>query len=349
MKRLCTSNALAPEKCLQTRSSLGGSTLSRIPSLLLIMATFLTFGALSPVSAQELSLVVSPPRIDVEGKPGEIIQKTIKVTNNSSTQTLELGAKTIDYIVQDDQGTPIKVTESASGRFLASPWFTLDNTKYTLAPKETVSIIVLINIPEDALPGGHYAGVFFEPVLSKNLSDTVSYTATQVGSLFGITVEGDIRFDALIKDFSTSTNVFEFGPIEFSATIENQSDTHIRPSSTISITDMFGRKLTDFPLDQLNIFPFASRTLTGVWDTVWGFGRYSANLTVSYGPGLVASRHLTFWIMPYKLLAALGVIILVIIVLYVSIRRHLKHLNDHRDTEIDSLKRKIAEMENKLN
>lgn len=318
-------------------------------SLTLAFTAILLSSVFSPVFAQEFSLVVSPPRIDVEGKPGDVLQKTVKVTNNSSTQTLTITSLVIDYIVQDDQGTPIKVTESASGRFLASPWFTLDNTQYTLAPKETISIIVLITIPEDALPGGHYAGIFFEPSPVKGASETVSYTAPQVGSLFGITVEGDIQYDALIKEFSTSANLFEFGPIDFSAVVENQSDTHIRPLSSIKIKDMFGRQLSEITLDQLNIFPFASRTLTGTWDAIWGFGRYQAELTVSYGPGLVATRNHSFWIMPYRLVAAIVVLLLVMIVLYISIRRHLKHLGDTRDSDIDALKRKIAEMENKLN
>lgn len=322
---------------------------SVLPSLVVTLATFLLASHFSPVSAQGISIVVSPPRIDVEGKPGDTLQKTIKITNSSSDQSLTLTSSTIDYIVQDDLGTPIKVTESASGRFLASPWFTLEKTEFTLAPKESISLIVLINIPEDALPGGHYAGVFFEPAPARGVSDTVSYTATQVGSLFGITVEGDIKYDALIKEFSTQSSLFEFGPIEFSAVVENQSDTHIRPLSKITISDMFGRKLSEIPLDQINIFPFASRTMTGAWDTVWGFGRYQAELSVSYGPGLVATRNHSFWIMPYKLVAALLVLILVMIVLYISIRRHLKHLGDTRDSDIDALKRKIAEMENKLN
>jgi hypothetical protein len=39
----------------------------------------------------------------------------------------------------------------------------------------------------------------------------------------------------------------------------------------------------------------------------------------------------------------------VLLALYVLIRRHLKSREDHRDDEIDALKRKIAEMENTRN
>lgn len=299
------------------------------------------------ISAADVSLVVSPPQVDLVGKPGETLQQTIKVTNNNTEQELILKAFPVDFIVTDDQGTPIKVTESASGRYLASPWFTLDQIEVVIAPKETFSLLVLITIPKDALPGGHYAGVFFEPVASRGLKQTVSYTSSQVGSLFGITIAGDIKYDALIRDFKVKNNLSEFGPIDFTAEIENQSDTHIRPSSNIIIHDMIGRQLADIKLDELNIFPFASRALQGTWETVWGFGRYTATLTATYGPGLVASRTLYFWIMPYRLVTATLVVLLVLLVLYILIRRHLQHREDHRDDEIDQLKRKIIEMENR--
>ncbi|MFH2085859.1 MAG: hypothetical protein ABII21_03700 [bacterium] len=301
---------------------------------------------MTPVAAQQVSLVVSPPRIDLEGKPGDILQKTIKITNNSESQELSLQAETANFIVEDNQGTPIKVTESASGRYLASPWFTLERSAFILGPKETTQLVVLINIPVDALPGGHYAGVFFKPVPAKGLKETVSYTATEIGSLFGITIAGDLEYDALIKNFSVKTVVSEFGPIDFSADIENQSDTHIRPRATITIHDLVGRKLADIPMDEVNIFPFTSRTLHGTWDNVWGFGRYTAALTVSYGPGLVTTRVLYFWIVPYRLIATVIIVFLVLLVCSILIRRHLKHLGDHRDDEIDELKRKIIELEN---
>ena len=319
-----------------------------LPKIILTLITSaLIFGVTaSPILAA--SLVVSPPRIDLDGKPGEVLQQTIKITN-SSDQPITLSAKVSDFIVQDDSGTPIQINITASGRYLASPWFTLDLNELTLLPGQTQNLIAVIEIPLGALPGGHYAGVYFAPTEKTKLNTTGATVTPQIGSLFGITIAGDIKYDALIKDFRVKNNVSEFGPIDFTAVIENQSDTHIRPNSNIEIHDMIGRKLADIKLDELNIFPYATRNLHGTWETVWGFGRYTATLTASYGPGLVASRTLYFWIMPYRLIAAILVVLLVILVLIILVRRHLKSREDHRDEEIDELKRKIVEMENRSN
>jgi len=314
-----------------------------LPAICLASALFL--GTASSVSA-DLTLVVSPPRYDADVKGGDTVQKTIKVTNPSEDTSLTLRAFVTDFIVADDAGTPIKVTESASGRYLASPWFTLDQNEFTLAPKSTGELTVLINVPDNALPGGHYAGVFFEPVVGKNQSGTASILSSQVGSLFGLTVAGDINYDLLIKDFSTSSRLSEYGPVSFTAVLENQSDTHLRPKSTVTVRDMFGRTLETITLDEVNIFPFTSRTLTGSWDTTWGLGRYTAQIEVAYGPGLTAERTLFFWLIPYRILAAILIVLLALLVIIISTRRHLAHRSDTRDTEIDELKRRIAELEN---
>jgi len=342
---LPTSSAIAPEKCLQKHRILGGpKPISRL--LILGVAYFSAlFIGVSQTSAQDISIVVSPPRTDFNIKPGETLQKTIKVTNSSPTELI-LGAQVIDFIVMDDAGTPIKVTEEASGRFLASPWFTLDQTELVIAPKETAQITAIITAPKNALPGGHYAGIYFQPKERRGEKKTISYTNAQVGSLFGLTVAGDINYDAVIKDFSTKSNLNEFGPIDFSLSLENQSDTHISPDSSIKIYDMFGRELETLKLDQLNIFPFTQRSQTAKWSQVWGFGQYKATATVAYGPGLTTSRDLTFWIIPYRLIAAILVILLVLLASIISIRRHIAHRLDSRDETIDELKRKIAEMEN---
>lgn len=324
--------------------------------LIAILYTFSRFFNASPANAQvsspapsaipEVSMVVSPPRYDITLNPGETTQKTVKITNNSPTKELILKAFVIDFIVQDDQGTPVKVTEKASGRFLASPWFTLERNEIVIKPGQQETLSVIVAAPQNALAGGHYAGVFFEPVESRGQKATVSYTAAQVGALFAVTINGDIKYDALIKDFKTKLNFYEYGPVEFEATIENQSDTHIRPQTSISIYDMLGRKMTDLPLEEVNIFPFTSRTLSSNWDQIWGLGRYRATFSMVYASGLTAERTLFFWIMPWKIIAAIAILFAVLIVLYISVKRHLLHRSDNRDLQIDELKRRIVELEN---
>lgn len=312
----------------------------------LIIGVWLLIIPISPAHAQ-VGIVVSPPTHNLEVKPGDILQKTVKITNPSEDKSLNLKTIVSDFIVQDDQGTPVKVSSTSAGRYLASPWFSLDQSQLTLAPRETAVVNAVITVPQDALPGGHYAAIFFEPVIEVNKKDSATYTSAQVGSLFELTIAGDLKYDALIKEFAADRTLYEFGPINFSAILENQSDSHISPTGVITIKDMLGRKVGELTLDKYNIFPFVSRSYQAKWDNVWGLGKYSAELTFTYQKGLVASRVIEFWILPYRLLAAVCVILLALIAILISVRRHLKHKADNRDQEIDELKRKISELENK--
>lgn len=313
-------------------------------SFLLLFLTSLTF---SP-KAHAISLIVSPPRHDISIQPGEKIQKNIKVTNQEDTPlTLDLFIQ--DYVVFDDSGTTQKVPPEEAGRYVASPWFTADKQTLKVQPKQSETITVLIQTPQDALPGGHYTGVYFQPQNTTVPETSGPQTFSQVGSLFAINVAGDINFDTLIKSFQTDKKFYEFGPVDFQAIIENQSDTHISPKATLTIKDTLGRELETLSFQKVNIFPFTSRTIKTTWDQTWGLGRYEATLTVPFGEGSTETATILFWIVPYKIIAVAILIILALIAIIIIIRRHLKHRQDSRDKEIDSLKRKIAQLQNKNN
>lgn len=294
----------------------------------------------------DVALVVSPPSFDIEVKPGETIQKTIKITNSNKQSPIDLKVGVSDFIVEDDQGTPIIVNPEASGKYLASPWFSLESERLTLEKEETKTLSVVISVPEDALPGGHYSLIYFSPLESDKPVSTGPSIESNIGSLFSLTIAGDIKYDALIKEFDASQRLYEYGPIDFTATLENQSDTHITPIGKIVIKNMLGREVGELTLDKTNIFPFMARSFTAKWDQIWGLGRYSAELIFTYGSGSVASRVIEFWILPYRLLAAIAILLLALLGITISVRRHLKHKGDKRDGEIDELKRRIVELEN---
>ncbi len=314
----------------------------------ILTLSFFILNSTKPVKGQ-VSLVVSPPHVDLKLNPGDTAQQAIKITNQTDSPiTVKLSVQ--DFIVQDNKGTPVKVSQDEAGRYLASPWFHLDRTQFSIQPQKTEVVTVLITTPKDALPGGHYAAVYVEPQLGHKPKTTGPKIVSEVGSLFSITINGDIKYDALIHNFKTQKRFLEFGPVNFSAEIENLSDTHISPQTSITIKNMLGKPLATLNPDKVNIFPFTSRTIHATWEQVWGLGKYEATLTVPFGPGKVATSTIFFWIIPWRLILAILVLILTFIATYILVRRHLKHKREtlNKEEEIDQLKRRIAELENKL-
>ncbi|NCN51046.1 MAG: hypothetical protein GW925_01175, partial [Candidatus Pacebacteria bacterium] len=159
-----------------------------------------------------------------------------------------------------------------------------------------------------------------------------------------VIVDGVIHEEAFIRDFSFP-QLTEVGPVDFSFFVDNQSDIHIKPQVSIEIYNLFNQKIDTIQIESKNVFPLYSRGFTGSWDRVWGHGFYTAKLIMSYGEqGNVALASTTFWLFPVKIVLSILVIILVLLAMLISIRRHILHKNQDKDKQIKELEDQLAEV-----
>lgn len=336
------------------------------PLLTLLALTF-SFGAflLSPVaevahaqeSANQITITAIPPRVGDDNSlviaPGKSKQVDLRV-NNSSPNAVTIRSNTLDFIVGEDGETAIPVASNPeSNRWSLSSWVVLTPAEQTIEAGETVTVRALITVPEDALPGGHYAMVVHLPnsgSLEEEGSDTtasqVSAVSQQVGTLLYAVVEGDVHEEAYVRDFSFR-QFSEFGPVPFSYTVDNQSDIHIRPQVGIEIRNFFGKKVGMIQPESRNVFPYDSRSFEGEWDQIWGFGPYTAKLVMSFGEqGSVIVANSSFWIVPVKLVITVVLITLIIIAALISIRRHLIHRKTDQSARIRELEEQLKQVSN---
>ena len=269
--------------------------------ILLLVSGFLLAGQSLAQSALGLSAI--PPRLEITVKPGEAITKEIKVRNESKTDRV-ISTNSKDFIVTDGNGTPIQLDniDEASNRWAASSWVQVSPSSFKLKPGETKSLMVTVIAPDNALSGGHYTMILHSPKNESVLSSTGSFIETNVGTLLYITVPGNIKESAQVKEF-TAPAFSEYGPINFKALVNNLSDIHITPVGSIIVTNWFGGKTANLALSPINIFPYTSRELENVLAKKWLFGRYMAQFNASYGTtGQVLTATLFFWVMPWRLI-----------------------------------------------
>jgi hypothetical protein len=121
---------------------------------------------------------------------------------------------------------------------------------------------------------------------------------------------------------------------------------HITPKIGLTIKNMFGRTVETIHPETKNIFPFTSRVIEGEWKRIWGFGKYTAELTMSYGEqGKVVIQRTAFWLIPIKLVIAIGIIVLTLIAISVSVRRHIIHRKEDQSERIAELEQKLQELQ----
>lgn len=300
----------------------------------------------SAATQDSLSLTATPLRYGDDDtlvlNPGEKKQIQVEVINTSEVP-LTVISTARDFVVEDGE-TPVAL-EGARGdnRWSLASWLVLTPNEHRLQPRQKATVTVLIEVPADALPGGHYAMVNHQPSLvsSKAAEGKAAGINQKVGTLLYVRVAGPTNEEAYVRDF-LMPKFSEFGPVPYSFTVDNRSDIHIKPKIGISIKNMFGKQVALLQPDDRNIFPLGSRSYSGKWEQIWGYGLYYSDLVMSYGTqGNVVISKTKFWLIPIKLLLAFGVVLLTGVAAFISIRRHLIHRKQDQGARIAELEAQL--------
>lgn len=326
--------------------------ITKIQKIIIVLTIFLSgFWLLtSQILAQtkQLSLTAIPPRLgdtfELRAAPGEVIQATVRVRNTSS-EPISIETAFEDFILDTDGSTPIPLNEEVSGRWSMNDWVTVSPKNQIVPAHQSVVANVVINVPTDALAGGHYGMVLHQPSNNVTAETSQSSINQRVGTLLYLMVEGDISEEAFIRDLAFP-QFTEYGPVPFSFTVENVSDIHIHPQIGVEIYNLFGQKVDTISVETKNVFPFTPRTFDSQWERTWGIGRYKAKVIMSYGQeGKVVLAQTFFWLLPIKIVLAVFISLLSLLAIFIAVRRHIVHRQDYKQQKIEMLERKIQELQ----
>lgn len=269
------------------------------------------------VSGVGQALEIAPPVINLKVNPGQSITTQITIRGVSNEPLLVTGQVNDFTAGGNEDGTPkILLDEGESSPYSLKSWVG-PLPQLLLEPKKVENMTVTINVPADAAPGGYYGVVRFTGT-PPELKDTGVSLSASLGSLLFIRVNGDAKEGLDVEEFSTHKDggagwLFESAPINFVERLKNTGNTHLQPAGQITITDMFGQKVAtvNVNLPPRNILPQSTRKFEQPLDSaVIGnkmlFGRYTAELRLTYGDKQqVVTSSLTFWIVPWRLIAIL--------------------------------------------
>lgn len=347
----------SPTATIATKIVLGG-----------LLAWLAAAAIVSPVFAQEaprdvvsegIGLTAIPPRLGDDGslvaQPGETIQTEVRV-RNTTDQTIIVNTSIEDFVIGNDGRTPVPVEEQTNSRWSLASWMQIQRQQFAVPANSFQTIPVVIRVPADALPGGRYAMIMHEPAAGEEgqvLPSTVqtggkAAIQPRVGTIVYLTIAGDVTLNAQIRNIQIP-NLSEYGPVPISFDIENLSDIHVTPSTTVTIRNMFGVEVERIEVESQNIFPYSIREFSTQWDRVWAFGRYTARVMSTYGDqGQTVSATEHFWVIPYTLILAILILLMVMIVLIIAIRRHMHHRNDVAQQHIELLEDRIRQLEDEM-
>ena len=306
---------------------------------------YLFIGLFLPsASAQETqrNMTIVPPIVRVSLNPGQKTEGILKVINDS-TAPLTFTAGLHDFIVDNPNGIPnLLPLNTLSKRFSGASWIAIDPSVFTVDPGQKQVLNYYLQIPQNARPGGHYAAVVYTPTANMAVKGTGAAVQTEIGTLFLITVNGNIKENAQITKFSA--NPFqEYGPVRLNTEILNNGDLHIRPIGEITVTDIFGQTVGKQNISQFDIFPTASRIYTNSIGKKIMIGPFKAKLLAYYGrnDNLPLTATVYFWVFPWKI-ATIAILIIILLILAIMYWRKRNSTNTQNNANKENEAKPIS-------
>jgi len=230
------------------------------------------------VSSSVEAITVSPAKIELKADPGSVVDSYMSIFNETaSSACFSVGAQ--------------KFTESEGRRtFLNDPsliweWSELPS-KVCLEPGERRQVPFILNVPEDAPPGGHFAVFWWGDVPPEGGAGGVGISV-RAGILVYLRVSGEVDETASIIAFSPVKRVIFSLPAEFTYGLENHGNVHLKPKGTIAVRNIFSwtRETVDINTNNLFVLPEGKRVFTEAWTNrgAFSWGPYIATLNLTYG------------------------------------------------------------------
>jgi len=279
-----------------------------------------------------IAVTIAPAKIEFNVNPGEEVRFYIYARNDGETAG-ELYSL-VKGFTEDEGGTKIWIEDAPEIEWVKIP------EKVNAPSGEMIEVPVIIDVPQNAAPGGHFLAIGFGTVPTKQKESGVAI-GVNVLSLVYINVSGN-RIDKIsISEFISKKIYFDF-PVKFVYKIKNEGNTYVRPTGEIEINNLFGRLVANLRVNEkeLQILPDKEKVLENEWKANFAFGFYKAKFNIYYGLNQSQNLVFNYWffMLPIKvIIVILFVLVFIIFVLPRLIKRYneyiikkaLKHTNSN--------------------
>ena len=235
---------------------------------------------------------------------------------NLSNLALPIKVSKSSFTPQDKLNYP----EDKLSIYDASSWIDIarEERDFILQPKSKKTITLNISQPTEASPGGHYATIYFEPLIPAELISQESvFVYARAAVLIFMQTRGDIVENLKINKISASP-IHETGSFKIDTVFENIGNTHLLPAGKINIyDDLRNNLLTTIDLNPSLILPGTEKSVSV--DVTPGIvvGKISAQLVLDYGAShhIVQSERIPIFVFPYKIVAIVGILLFILLFL----------------------------------
>lgn len=227
------------------------------PLAVALFAIAASFGV-SPVAAQ-VSVEVSPLRVELQAGPGSSTTQPITLTNYGK-EAVRVRARLTDWDLTRD-GTPQFEGSEVGGPYSATAWLRVAPPEQVLEPGASATVRFNATLPAAVEPGGYRTGILFEfeatsgPILSARRE--VAFKS-RIATLIYVNVGAPPVLTELVDVRVRPTN----DGLDVVATVKNSGRKTVRTKGTLVLFDAAGAVARETAVPDVPLLPESERELS---------------------------------------------------------------------------------------
>jgi hypothetical protein len=220
----------------------------------------ITTCTLNTVRAGSFSAMVSPPRFELQGNPGEVIRDIVEIHNAGDIPAL-FALRTADWNMTEDGGVTIYPPELQPGS--CRPWARIERRALRLQPQSGRRFRFEIHIPDDAPSGECRLAILVESGDTSDMFAQAKNIRFPIEGRIAIIIYATIGDAAPVLSLQSLKLQDVNGRLLPVAVLKNTGNAHGRPSGFLEGRDDSGKRI-DFTVAQTPILPGQTRA-TPLW------------------------------------------------------------------------------------
>ncbi|MFA6424301.1 MAG: hypothetical protein WCV83_03255 [Candidatus Magasanikbacteria bacterium] len=285
--------------------------------LLLIVMLLLVFVVAKPVHAFSIEklpnfsaagdFIIGPGKTELRLNAGDRDAKNINVTNRYGT-AMDFKIEIEDFAGSSNPEDALVLLGGEKGPYSLRDFLHPEVFTFRLNQGERITIPVVVNIPQDAQPGGLYGAVIIttQPIANNSTADQNSTKGnitivSRVASLFFVRVNGDVLESGKLLSFTADKNYYTEPKINYRFLYQNDGSVYLNPYGLLTVKNIIGTEIEQIQISPYFVMPGSVRQKDINMSRSLMFGRYSATLQLNRGySDVIDTKTIYFWVLPWK-------------------------------------------------
>lgn len=266
---------------------------------------------LNTIAGAESGISISPVTKEVNLLPGTSLDGYISVTN-STNEKASLSLSVEEFNVANYQYDYTFIKESD-----ISKWISFQEDELSLGSNQTKNINYTIGVPLSTEPGGRYLSIFVSS--DKKFDSNESILRQRLASLIYINVEGEVTRSGSTITFNSPWLIID-NP-SWSTTLRNSGTTHYRSRYSVSVVNLFGKKVTEDKSGEALVLPGTIRLIKDNFNLPKWPGIYKLNYHIGLGDNPAFKQTKIIIYLPFYLIIVLFFVVIILIIKIKSLIR----------------------------